>query len=403
MAKHSVISLYSGIGGLDLGLELAGYKTHLCVEIDELCRSTLSANRPQWRLSEPGDVFRLTTSSILKQAGLRKGKLDLLVGGPPCQPYSKSGYWVNGDAKRLSDPRADTLRRYLELVGELRPRVFLLENVPGFNYKNKDEAKQYLEKKIRSINKRLSTRYTPVTFKINAADYGVPQIRERVFVIAHRDGLEFSVPAPTHGPKTANPNDVPYMTAWDAIGDLDTDHTAGELAVGGKWADLLPSIPEGKNYLWHTPRSGGVPLFGWRRKFWSFLLKLAKGEPSWTIQASPGSATGPFHWKNRKLSMRELCRLQTIPDDYTISGLHRQIQMQIGNAVPSALAELLGLEIRRQFFSERVRRKLRALPDKQDYCPKAEKLGAVPSKYYSMNSLIKDHPGIGRGPGKKAV
>ena len=81
-----------------------------------------------------------------------------------------------------------------------------------------------------------------------------------------------------------------------------------------KSADLLPAIPEGENYLFHTNRGAGVPLFGWRTRFWNFLFKLAKDRPSWTIQARPGPATGPFHWTNRRLSARELCRLQTFPD-----------------------------------------------------------------------------------------
>ena len=93
-----------------------------------------------------------------------------------------------------------------------------------------------------------------------------------------------------------------------------------DLAVRGKWADLLPSIPEGSNYLHHTDRGEGMPLFGWRRRYWTFLLKLAKNRPSWTIQAQPGPAVGPFHWSNRRLSVRELSRLQTFPDDVNIVG-----------------------------------------------------------------------------------
>ena len=114
----------------------------------------------------------------------------------------------------------------------------------------------------------------------------------------------------------------------------------------------LPSIPEGENYLWHTARGGGIELFGWRRRYWNFLLKLAKDRPSWTIQAQPGPSVGPFHWKNRRLSNRELCRLQTIPDGYSVVGGIRAAHKQIGNAVPSALAEVLALAIREQVFDE---------------------------------------------------
>jgi DNA (cytosine-5)-methyltransferase 1 len=126
-----------------------------------------------------------------------------------------------------------------------------------------------------------------------------------------------------------------------------------DLAVKGKWADLLPSIPEGENYLWHTDRGGGMPLFGWRRCYWSFLLKLAKDKPSWTIQAQPGPAIGPFHWANRRLSMRELCRLQTFPDDVVVTGARGSVQRQLGNAVPSLLAEVFARAIRTQLLGLR--------------------------------------------------
>src|SRR5262249_10307742 len=144
----------------------------------------------------------------------------------------------------------------------------------------------------------------------------------RVFIVGARDGRRFSFPKPTH----SAPPDIgdlfeaalePYRTAWDAIGDLAEPNDPG-LAVGGRWGDLLPTIPEGQNYLWHTDRNGGSPLFGWRTRYWSFLLKLSKRLPSWTVQAQPGSAIGPFHWRNRKLTFQELCRLQTFPDDLRI-------------------------------------------------------------------------------------
>src|SRR5690606_25036105 len=104
-------------------------------------------------------------------------------------------------------------------------------------------------------------------------------------------------------------------------------------------------------------RGGGSPLFGWRRRYWTFLLKLAKNRPSWTIQAQPGPAVGPFHWNNRRLSSRELCRLQTFPDDVEIYGSRVSVQKQLGNAVPSLLAEVIGREIRVQIFRKRRTKK----------------------------------------------
>lgn len=394
----SVLSLFTGAGGLDLGLEAAGFEPVLCVEVDNESRETLKRNRPAWRLSDPGDIHELAPAQLLRQAGLKPRQLTLLAGGPPCQPFSKSMYWSTGDAPRLRDPRAKTLDAYLDAVEATLPQVLLLENVKGLTFDGKDEGLRLLERGLRRINKAHSTSYAPQTITINAADYGVPQIRERVFVLASVDGRQIEMPAPTHG---EGPNKEPFLTAWDAIGELDVDSWPAELYASGRWARLLPSIPEGQNYLWHTPRnseSGGEPLFGWRTRFWSFLLKLAKTQPSWTIQAEPGPATGPFHWKSRLLSIEEMCRLQTFPRDYTIVGARRAARRQVGNAVPSALGELFGLEVRRQLCGDRVRRGLRLLPERSPECPAPERISRVPREYLELRAKHREHPGTGRGP-----
>lgn len=394
----SVLSLFTGAGGLDLGLEAAGFEPVLCVEIDGESRETLKLNRPGWRLSDPGDIHQLDATHLLRQAALKPRQLTLLAGGPPCQPFSKSMYWSTGDSPRLRDPRSKTLRAYLDVVEATLPQALLLENVKGLAFDGKDEGLRLLERGLRRINKRYSTSYVPQTFTINAADYGVPQVRERVFVLASIDGRQIQMPEATHG---EGPNKAPILTAWDAIGELDVDHWPPELDVGGRWAGLLPSIPEGKNYLWHTPRNaenGGEPLFGWRTRFWSFLLKLAKAQPSWTIQAAPGPATGPFHWKSRLLSIEEMCRLQTFPSGYTIVGGRRSAHRQVGNAVPSAIGELLGLELRRQLWGDRVRRRLRLLPERAQECPAPERVSRVPHEYLELRAKHCEHPGTGQGP-----
>src|SRR5262249_1264138 len=152
--------------------------------------------------------------------------------------------------------------------------------------------------------------------------------------------------------------------------DLREDPGDPALAVGGKWADLLPSIPEGENYLWHTPRGGGLPLFGWRTRYWSFLLKLAKDRASWTIQAQPGSATGPFHWHNRKFAGGERARLKTSPDSPAFDRGRRALQKMLGNPVPSLVAGVLARETRRQLLdAPRRRAKLDFLPPRRKTIP----------------------------------
>ena len=168
----------------------------------------------------------------------------------------------------------------------------------------------------------------------------------------------------------------------------------------GAWAELLPSIPEGSNYLHHTDRGGGLPLFGWRRRYWSFLLKLAKDQPSWTIQAQPGPAIGPFHWKNRRLSMRELARLQTFPDDVRITGSRGAVQKQLGNAVPSLLAEVIAREIRVQLLGMKpLAGAPKLLPPDRSPPPAAEPVARVPKKYRKLIGEHDAHPGTGKGYG----
>ena len=189
-----------------------------------------------------------------------------------------------------------------------------------------------------------------------------------------------------------------YRTAWDALWDLEADDSP-ELKVRGKWADLLPSIPEGQNYLFHTDRGSGLPLFGWRRRFWNFLLKLAKDQPSWTLTAQPGPATGPFHWKNRRLSARELCRLQTMPDEYHVLGSLSAVQRQVGNAVPSALAEVIGWEMRRRLLGEGHLGAANPslIPMQRSDIPGPEPVSPVAAKYLHLRGEHEAHPGTGKG------
>lgn len=424
-----VISLYTGAGGLDLGLEAAGFTTTVAVEFNPVACRTLRANvrehRP-WEVVE-ADIHTVTSAELGRRGRVKVGETCLLVGGPPCQPFSKSAYWVHGDTKRLDDPRADTLSAYLRVLRDLQPQVFLLENVFGLTYKGKDEALRLLEGAIQRINREVGTHYSFHWKILNCADYGVPQLRERFFLVGARDGRVFRFPQPTHADpepqqeqqasaslartsapqadlfswngerSQVSPLQQPWTTAWDAIGDLEDEEHTG-LRVTGKWADLLPSIPEGQNYLWHTDRGGGLRLFGWRRRYWSFLLKLAKSRPSWTIQAQPGAGIGPFHWRNRRLSVRELMRIQTFPDSYVIEGGHTEAQRQLGNAVPSLMTEILGRAIREQLLDGQAPKgRLKLLPPRRTPLPEPEPLKEVPKKYHVYIGDHSAHPGTGKG------
>lgn len=413
----TTISLYSGAGGLDLGFEAAGFETGVAVEMDPEAAATLGLNRPSWAVINANIHSDAAASkALLRKASLGVGDASVLIGGPPCQPFSKSGYWAHGDAKRLADPRADTLGAYLRVLRDTQPRAFLLENVPGLAYSEKDEGLDFLRRQIDALNREIGTSYSFEVALLRAVEFGVPQDRQRVFVIGARDGTDFRFPEPTHTRPSVDLEDgglelkvigqgtlAPFLTTWDAIGDLaeDPDPT---LAMSGKWAELLSSIPEGKNYLFHTDRGipdGGIPLFGWRRRYWNFLLKIAKRLPSPTIAAQPGPATGPFHWKNRRLSAMEMMRLQTFPAHYSVIGDLRSAQRQLGNAVPSALAEKLALEIRRQLLGEVTVRSdsLTLIPQRRRPIPPPERRKRVPAKYRELVGDHAAHPGTGQGYG----
>jgi DNA (cytosine-5)-methyltransferase 1 len=398
MTKLKAISLFTGAGGLDLGFEAAGFDTAVAVEMDARCVETLRSNR-RWPVIDR-DVASVSSEELLGVAGLAAGEIDVLIGGPPCQPFSKSGFWATGKAQRLNDPRATTIDHYLRILADARPRAFLLENVEGLGFRGKDEGLTRIREALTAMNAAIGTEYTASIAVLNAADFGVPQLRKRLFVIGSHDGTVFQFPKPTHvNPLDTSPDDRRdrWRNAWDALHDLPIPNDP-ELVTKGKWAQLLPSVPEGLNYLHHTDRGGGEPLFGWRRRYWSFLLKLAKAQPAWTLQAQPGPATGPFHWSSRRLSMREMARLQTFPDDFHVLGTVVEAQRQLGNAVPSLLGEVLARQIRKQLLRDPPRgKKLKLAVASAGTPPAAEPVISVPEAYLAFRGDHEAHPGTGRG------
>lgn len=338
--KGIAISLFSGAGGLDLGAEQAGYEVRAAVELDRDAAATMEKNFAH--LASPvlqKDIMTTPTREIMRAAGLTTGQRpELLVGGPPCTPFSKSGFWLEWKREGL-DPDASLLQAYTRVLREARPRRFVLENVYALTYNNKASRPAY-ERLLREID---AAGYHCHAKVLNAADYGVPQARPRLFIIGvPKDELLPPLPAPTHGGQwerriSGNPQQ-PHVTAEQALGDLVTDAEPGE-AVNGKYGHLLPPIPPGENYLFYTAERGHpAPLFRWRGKYWSFLLKLSPDKPAPTIQAQPGPYVGPFHWENRRLRIGEIKRLFTYPDNFELVGSRVSIQAQLGNSVPPLLA-----------------------------------------------------------------
>lgn len=340
-ARGVAISLFSGAGGLDLGAEAAGFTVKAAVEYNNDAADTMEKNFPN--LGSPVDrrsILDVPSEDVLHAAGLGpRERPDLLVGGPPCTPFSKSGFWLDWKREGL-DPHASLLQEYTRVLRDVRPRYFVLENVYALTYNNSASRPSY-ERLLREIDEA-GYHYSKAV--LNAADFGVPQARPRLFIVgAPKNEKLPPLPVPSHGGqwerRHTGHDDQPHITAGQALAGVCAQPEPSE-NVGGRYGHLLPDIPPGENYLHYTgKRNHPDPQFEWRSRYWSFLLKLSPDKPSPTIQAQPGPYVGPFHWENRRLRVDELKRLFTVPDDFELVGSRNSIQAQLGNSVPALLGE----------------------------------------------------------------
>ncbi len=336
----TAISLFSGAGGLDLGVEQAGWDVLAAVERNADAAATMEKNFPTLASSViTADILDVPTRAILRAAGLKgRERPDLLVGGPPCTPFSKSGFHLEWKRAGL-DPDASLLQAYTRVLAEAKPRAFLLENVYALTYDNR-ASRPAFDRLLREID---AAGYAFAWKVLNAADYGVAQARPRLFVIGVRKGLPLPEhPEATHGGRwerrPTGHHARPHFTAGEALGGLVCEPEPGD-TVGGQFGHLLPGVPPGGNYLHYTAERGHPdPQFRWRSRFWSFLLKLDPDRPAPTIQAQPGPYVGPFHWENRRLRVGEVKRLFGFPDSFDLVGSRGSVQAQLGNCVPPPLA-----------------------------------------------------------------
>lgn len=342
------LSLFSGCGGLDLGVEQAGFNVRLAVEQDSDACDSLAANFPDlvvvqddiWDLLAPADGV----DRILEKGGFQD-RPDLLVGGPPCKAFSKSGNWLEWKRKGL-DPQATLLQAYTHVLREARPRRFILENVYGLTYRNRASGPAFerLQQEIRDAG------YDYQFDVVLAACFGAPQKRPRLFVVGAEKGQPLPVfPEPTHGGswerRKVGPTDRPFVTAAEALDGIDAPAEVEEVH-GGMYAGYLDEIPPGGNYLHYTDRRGHPnPKFEWRSRYWNFLLKLDPNDAAPTIQAEPGPNVGPFHWDNRRLRAPEAQALFGYPAEFKIGGNRRSIQRQLGNSVPPPLAKAVAAAV----------------------------------------------------------
>jgi DNA (cytosine-5)-methyltransferase 1 len=332
------LSLFSGAGGLDIGFHDAGFTVETAVEIDERFAATLKGNAVSGGYLEGTKVL---CGDIRDYHPTQTEQVDFLVGGPPCQTFSAAGRRAAG-VQGTQDARGTLFQEYIRLLTLLKPRGFLFENVYGITGAEGGKAWETIRTGFEEAGYRIAYRI------LDAADYGVPQHRERMFIVGTRECL-FLFPAPTHGPDS--PEGVPFVTASAALDGAEVSEKELRAFVGGRFGALLKDIPEGLNYSFFTEKMGHPqPIFAWRSKFSDYLYKADPDTPVRTLKAQGGQYTGPFHWLNRPFAVSELKRLQTIPDRYRVIGSRQVAIHQIGNSVPPQLARILAIGILHQIF-----------------------------------------------------
>ena len=319
------IDLFAGAGGLSRGLHDAGFEPVWAVEIDKAACTTYRNAFPGVKLFD-GDVAKVNFS---EHTGV-----DVVAGGPPCQPFS-----VAGNLQIENDPR-DCIPHFVRAVSEIRPAAFIMENVPGLIG---PRARDYFERVLESFR---NLGYEVTAEVLNAADYGVPQFRRRLFVVGMRDGSTFEFPRPTHGPSGA----LPYLTTRDVISDAPADEANRAIVTYARNPVMRPQPYDGM-----LVNGGGRPI--------------NLDEPSQTIPASAGGNRTHIvdeagvllkyhrHLREggvpreglvngvRRLTVSESARIQSFPDHHVFLGKQSARYRQVGNAVPPRLAAAVGTAV----------------------------------------------------------
>ena len=371
------ISLFTGAGGLDVGLEQAGFETRVCVEYDRSCLNTLEANRPRFRdpsITFREDITKVPPSKILEDSGFGREEVTLVSGGPPCQSYSTAG-------KRgaIGDPRGSLFVQYMDVIDYVRPRFFIMENVRGLlsaaikhrplHLREDQDRPIEPDEELGSVLNRviLPAFEEELGYKVsfgllNALDYGAAQDRRRLIIIGSRDDelgsgperhpIDALVP-PTHS-RDGSGGMVKWKTLKEGLADLDdpqpeyqrySDARAevfAKIPSGGNWRDLRPY---GDDYVKEV-LGGAYYATGGRVGFWR-RLSWDKWAPTLTTSPTQKS-TGLCHPdEDRPLSVKEYAVLQGFPNSWEFAGSMAAKYRQIGNAVHVEVARALGVALTR--------------------------------------------------------
>ena len=339
---YPVVSLFSGAMGLDIGLEQAGLRTVVAQDIDRWCVETIRRNG---HLAIDGDLRTLLADDpqlhgLLDSCGMTGRDIFAVVGGPPCQPFSTAG-------KRLgvTDSRGQLYEHFVQVVRQLRPRFFVMENVKGLasmrSVPGDADSPPVLNHILQLFN---DAGYRTVHGVLDAVHYGAPQFRERLVIIGSRDAEAVFLPAPSPFPFHQDPA-LRWRTLGDALEGL--PETSPHAKFSSTIQNYLNHVPEGGNWK-NLPESlrqaamGGAYESGGGKV--GFYRRLTRSEPAPTLVTSPvQKATLLGHpTQLRPLSVREYARVQGFPDDWKFEGSLSDCYRQIGNAVPVSLGRAIG-------------------------------------------------------------
>jgi DNA (cytosine-5)-methyltransferase 1 len=371
----TVIDLFCGAGGLSEGFRQAGFHVLAGQDMDEAAGKTFSSTHSEAKFMG-GPIQNVTAQALLKAAGVKRGEIDVMVGGPPCQGYS-----VYNHQRGTEDPRAGLFREYLRLVEGIQPKWLVMENVTGITSIADGAIVQQIRQGMKDLGYRVEMKV------LKAEEFGVPQERRRIFFIATRSDAPILFPSPTHGQGLE-----PFVTIWDAIYDLPSlknsegskstqnkyqhmlrgnrtlveNHSAPKLSKinlermayippGGSWRDIpIKLLPAGMK---RARRSDHTKRYGRPRKKDLACTILTKCDLHWGAYIHPT--------QDRSFTVREAARLQSFPDSFVFKGSRTEQYVQVGNAVPPLLGKRVAEAILRA-MKQKIPKKLSYLENEEE-------------------------------------
>lgn len=376
--RPTVISLFTGAMGLDLGFELEGFEIRLFLDKDPVVVENLKINRPEIPIIFR-DICRVPTSEILEKARLVVGEPTVVTGGPPCQPFSTAG-----KRQSINEKRGRVLFEFIRVVKESQPMFFVFENVTGLlsaalkhisfyeRIKKKKEelapderlgsAFELVLDKFKNIDSIDGDKYGITWGVVNAADYGAPQKRKRLIIIGSRDGKKVPLPLTTHAPpgslEVMTGLKKPWVTLREALSGL--NEAEPEYVPFPSWGKYMKYIPPGgcwrdlPDELKKEALGGAYCSQGGRT---GFYRRLSWDSPAPTLVTSPvykGSVLAHPE-EDRPLSVREYARIQGFPDLWAFVGRTSAKYRIIGEAVPVPLARALARQILKEYRKRLIR------------------------------------------------